>query len=403
MKKMILTVVTGLMLGLGCLMVPAYAAVPQVVPYQGQLKNAAGTPVNGVVDITFSLYTVPSGSGAIWSERHIGVNVAKGLFKVELGSVMPFTMGPPVFTTPVWLGIQVGTDPEMAPRTALTSAPFALHADDADTVGGFSSSQLDQSAHVLDTTNPHHVTAAQVGAITGVTAGTGMTGGGTTGSVTVNADTAYLQRRVSATCPVGQSIRVISATGGVTCQPDNVGTGDITGVTAGSGLTGGGTTGSVTLNIGTGAVTANHLATNSVGMDKINAGNFPNGTSYTASRTGGGSLVGGYNYYMSTTSVIPAASGQCLVTAQAEVNSDLTDSSSAVVSTAYAVGTGSPFPDNIVGMDIHAVGHFLTTAATTSNVYSVNGGTTYHFGCMIYNVGDLVGNNGRCRVSWMCM
>jgi hypothetical protein len=34
------------------------------------------------------------------------------------------------------------------------------------------------------------------------------------------ADTAFLQRRVASTCPVGQSIRVIDASGTVTCQPD---------------------------------------------------------------------------------------------------------------------------------------------------------------------------------------
>lgn len=66
------------------------------------------------------------------------------------------------------------------------------------------------------------------GDITGVIAGTGLTGGGTSGTVTISADTAYLQRRVSASCGAGSSIRVIAADGTVTCETDDVGTGGIT-------------------------------------------------------------------------------------------------------------------------------------------------------------------------------
>ena len=57
------------------------------------------------------------------------------------------------------------------------------------------------------------------GDISGVTASTGLTGGGTTGSVTLSADTTYLQRRI-ASCPVGSGryLRVINADGTVTCN-----------------------------------------------------------------------------------------------------------------------------------------------------------------------------------------
>jgi hypothetical protein len=65
---------------------------------------------------------------------------------------------------------------------------------------------------------------AAAGDITGVTAGTGLTGGGTTGDVTLNADTNYLQRRISNSCPPGESITSISSTGVATCSPNVVNT-----------------------------------------------------------------------------------------------------------------------------------------------------------------------------------
>src|SRR5258708_112296 len=53
-------------------------------------------------------------------------------------------------------------------------------------------------------------------------AGTGLTGGGQFGAITLAADTNYLQRRVTGTCPSGQFITGINFDGTVTCQADSI-------------------------------------------------------------------------------------------------------------------------------------------------------------------------------------
>jgi len=64
-------------------------------------------------------------------------------------------------------------------------------------------------------------------------------------------DETAFQQRVSASCLPGESIRVINQDGTVACEVDD-NSGDITGIIAGLGLTGGGFTGDITLDVGEG-------------------------------------------------------------------------------------------------------------------------------------------------------
>jgi len=103
--------------------VSAHAAPPQTMHFQGYLKDAAGDPVVGSVDMVFALYDVASGGTALWSETHTGVPVDDGVYSVVLGSATPIDLA---FDEPYYIGIAVGTDAEMTPRQELASSAYAF-------------------------------------------------------------------------------------------------------------------------------------------------------------------------------------------------------------------------------------------------------------------------------------
>ena len=119
MRRLIL--VTVLVLGIAT---PAAAQVPSNMTFQGVLTDDMGVLFpDGNYDLTFKIYGVSTGGSALYTEAHTGVPVVRGGFSVILGSITPLTLP---FDAPYWLGITVGTNPELTPRVPLTSSPYAL-------------------------------------------------------------------------------------------------------------------------------------------------------------------------------------------------------------------------------------------------------------------------------------
>jgi hypothetical protein len=105
------------------------APVPDFLTQQGRLFDNTGAPVTGSPQFVFTIYDDAAGTTSLWTETQ-SIALDSGYFSTTLGSVTALPAN--LFNGKTrFLGIKVGTDPEMSPRQPLTSVPYALIAGNA--------------------------------------------------------------------------------------------------------------------------------------------------------------------------------------------------------------------------------------------------------------------------------
>jgi hypothetical protein len=310
------------------------SALPRLVRFGGTAKDIDGNPLTGVVGITFALYSEQTGGAALWLETQNVTADSNGRYVALLGSTKPDGLPTELFASEQarWVGVIVSGQAEQ-PRVLLASAPYALKAGDAETLGGKPASAF-MSAPISSSSASGSSNAALAnGAVAPNGIAPALSGGGTkdyvplwlsstklgssklfqstAGKIGVGTTTPGATLDVSGTGNVRDTLTLfpksndptlsvsgtgfsVSNTGLVSFVTGQTfpGTGDgtITGVTAGTDLTGGGTTGNVTLNLDTTKVPRLSAANTFTANQTVNGTLIAAGTTYGVSSSATGTF-----------------------------------------------------------------------------------------------------------------
>lgn len=107
--------------------------VPRFITYQGRLTDASGVPVpDGAKSVRFIVWSDAVSVNPldqVWNSGVVSVITTNGLFTARLGEAPQPAIDPYDFLdTARWIGVTVGADPEMTPRTRLGAVPYAFTA-----------------------------------------------------------------------------------------------------------------------------------------------------------------------------------------------------------------------------------------------------------------------------------
>jgi len=238
----------------------AVSAAEYLIPFQGLASDSSSVPLP-TGDISVRIYDAATGGSLVYdSGANFNGTITDGIYDVLLGSVTPLDLDD---TKKYFLELDINGEEVVGDATSGRQVfwPSAGNHtqswnDLIDVPAGFADGVDDTGAD-----DDWNISGNNIFRLNG-NVGIGTTSPSNKLEVIGNVELTNLfdndaSNFFDGACGDNQHITGISASGAISCGADT-GDGDISGVTAGSGLTGGGTSGSVTLNVNTGT-TANKV------------------------------------------------------------------------------------------------------------------------------------------------
>ncbi len=113
----------------------AHARVPTSMQFQGYLTDAEGLALSGSYDIVFTIYGSAESDDPVWTDTQT-LPIAAGVFTAIFGGANNPLDANIFGDATLWLGVKVGNEDELTPRSQINAVPYATRSSVADNATG---------------------------------------------------------------------------------------------------------------------------------------------------------------------------------------------------------------------------------------------------------------------------